>query len=78
MFHVEHLSRLFKERNLYIKKLEARNFRNYEALNASLSPGINVFYGDNGSGKTNVIEALYWLSFAKSFRLSDDSGLVMH
>ena len=63
---------------MYIKKLNAVNFRNYKSLDASLSPGINVFYGENGSGKTNVIEALYWLSFAKSFRVSEDSGLVSH
>jgi DNA replication and repair protein RecF len=63
---------------MFVKLLKAANFRNYSSLEAGLSPGINVFYGENGSGKTNVIEALYWLSFARSFRISEDSGLVMH
>lgn len=63
---------------MYIKRLKATSFRNYPLLDASLSPGINVFYGENGSGKTNVIEAIYWLSFSKSFRITEDSGLVSH
>jgi DNA replication and repair protein RecF len=61
---------------MYIKKLELTNFRSYDSLKLSLVPGINVFYGGNGSGKTNVLESIYWLSMIKSFRSTDDSILI--
>lgn len=63
---------------MYIKKLELQNFRSYNGLKINFVPGINVFYGGNGSGKTNVLEAVYWLSMIKSFRTSDDSVLIKH
>jgi DNA replication and repair protein RecF len=63
---------------MYIKKLDLVNFRSYDRLKVELVPGINVFYGTNGSGKTNVLESIYWLSMIKSFRATDDSILVKH
>jgi DNA replication and repair protein RecF len=63
---------------MYIKKLDLANFRSYDKLKISLVPGINIFYGGNGSGKTNVLESIYWLSMLKSFRASDDSVLIKH
>jgi DNA replication and repair protein RecF len=63
---------------MYIKKLDLTNFRSYDKLKISLVPGINIFYGGNGSGKTNVLESIYWLSMLKSFRASDDSVLIKH
>ncbi|MGM9552286.1 MAG: DNA replication/repair protein RecF [Clostridia bacterium] len=44
------------------------NFRNYEKEEVCLSPEINIIYGKNGAGKTNLIEALYSFSYARSFR----------
>jgi len=44
---------------MYIKSLSLKNFRNYDTLELELSPEKNIFYGLNGQGKTNIIEALY-------------------
>jgi DNA replication and repair protein RecF len=56
------------EEYMYIKSLDS--------LQLDLKPGINVFYGENGSGKTNIIEAVYWLGMIRSFRVSEDAILV--
>ena len=61
---------------MYIKRLELNNFRNYDTLKLSFTPGINVFFGENGTGKTNILESIYWTAMARSFRTSDDSILV--
>ena len=52
------------------------NFRNYEKLNIEFDNFINIFYGKNGSSKTNLIEAIYLLSLTKSFRISNDKFLI--
>jgi DNA replication and repair protein RecF len=44
------------------------NFRNYEKAEVSFEDGVNIIYGKNGAGKTNLIEALYTFSYARSFR----------
>jgi DNA replication and repair protein RecF len=57
---------------MYLKRLTLLNFKNYESVNAELSPAINCFVGDNGSGKTNFLEAVYYLSLCKScFNIPD-------
>ncbi len=61
---------------MYLKKVELLNIRNYINLSLELVPGINVFYGKNGSGKTNIIEAVYWTAMLKSFRTSEDFIIV--
>jgi DNA replication and repair protein RecF len=61
---------------LYIKSIELKNFRNYESLRLKLTPGINVFYGENGSGKTNVLESIYYMAMTRSFRASEDNIMV--
>ena len=48
--------------------IKLENFRNYEKETVSFSPDVNIIYGDNGMGKTNLIEALYFFSYARSFR----------
>lgn len=50
------------------KKIKLENFRNYEKEEVSFSPDINIIYGKNGMGKTNLIEALYSFSYGRSFR----------
>ena len=52
------------------------NFRNYDNLNISFSKSLNLIYGLNGSGKTNLIEAIYLLALTKSFRISNDKILI--
>lgn len=50
------------------KKIKLENFRNYEKEEILFSPDINIVYGKNGMGKTNLIEALYSFSYGRSFR----------
>lgn len=52
---------------MYLKYLQLINFKNYEEAELSLSPGINCFSGQNGSGKTNILDALHYLSMCKSY-----------
>ena len=59
-----------------IESINLVNFRNYEKLNIEFDNFINIFYGKNGSGKTNLIEAIYLLSLTKSFRISNDKFLI--
>lgn len=52
---------------MYLKSLQLINFKNYEEAELALSPGINCFSGQNGSGKTNILDALHYLSMCKSY-----------
>ncbi len=61
---------------MQIRNVNIKNFRNYSELTLNLNSGINLFYGENGTGKTNIIEAIYWLAMTKSFRTSDDNVLI--
>jgi len=56
--------------------LELRDFRSYEALTFRPAPGLNVLIGENGAGKTNVLEAIGYLSRLGSFRRAPDAALV--
>ena len=44
---------------MYIEKIKIENFRNYHSQEIDLKQGINILYGDNAQGKTNLIEAIY-------------------
>ena len=59
-----------------LKELKIKNFRNYSEANLLLSPNINIFIGDNGVGKTNILEAIYVLSLTKSARFGTDNDLI--
>lgn len=59
-----------------IRQIKLRNYRNYKTLNLQLNHGLNVIVGPNGSGKTNLVEAIYYLSLARSFRTNDDVDLI--
>lgn len=59
-----------------LKSLKLVNFRNYEDAFLEFSPGINLFIGENGSGKTNILEAIYVLSLTKSTRPGNDLDLI--
>ena len=56
--------------------LTLRGFRNYEEATAEFSPGINVISGRNAQGKTNLLEAVYMLCGARSFRTRTDRELI--
>lgn len=51
---------------MFIKQLALLNFKNYLEINLDFSPKINCFTGNNGVGKTNLLDAIYYLSFCKS------------
>jgi DNA replication and repair protein RecF len=59
-----------------VQSLQLANFRNYTALDVTFSPSKNIFLGNNGQGKTNLLEALYFLSHARSHRTSTDRELI--
>ncbi len=61
---------------MILKQLNIKNFRNYDDTSISLSDGINIFYGNNAQGKTNLLESIYFLSFTKSHRSFIDSNLI--
>ena len=61
---------------MIIKSLELKNFRNYESLELEPSPGVNIIYGENAQGKTNILEAVYVCATTKSHRSSKDKELI--
>ena len=62
---------------MYINKVYLENFRNYNNQEIVLCPNINIFYGNNAQGKTNIIESIYLCSMGKSFRSKKDKDLIM-
>lgn len=61
---------------MFIKRLQMLNYRNYNVLDISLGPHVNVFMGDNAQGKTNILEGIYYCAFARSHRTSKDRELI--
>ncbi|MDZ4723331.1 MAG: DNA replication/repair protein RecF [candidate division Zixibacteria bacterium] len=61
---------------MHIHSLRISNFRNFHNLDVDFSDGINIFFGSNGSGKTNLLEALFTLCLGRSQRGAVDSVLV--
>ena len=61
---------------MFFEKIRLRHFRNFEESEISFSPRVNVFVGENGQGKTNLLEALYLVSQGDSFRYSDNETLI--
>lgn len=59
-----------------IKRIYLENFRNYKAQEIKLEENINVFYGNNAQGKTNILEALYFCAFGRSFRTHKEAELI--
>ncbi len=63
---------------MYLKSLSLLNFKNYNKLDVDFCSKINCFTGKNGVGKTNILDAIYYLSFCKSFFTSVDSFNIKH
>ena len=61
---------------MFLKELHILNFKNLTLKNFELSDKINCFTGDNGVGKTNVLDAIYYLSFCKSYFNTTDTYSV--
>ena len=59
-----------------ISSLKLLNFRNYETLELKFSNKVNLIYGKNGMGKTNIIEAIYMLGLTKTFRSNNDDIVI--
>lgn len=59
-----------------VKEIDLVSFRNHAHINLKLGEGLNVIYGENGSGKTSILEAIYSLSLGRSFRTSRLPELV--
>ncbi len=59
-----------------IDRLKLLNFRNYEHLDLQFHPKLNLIYGENGSGKTNLVEAIYVLFLTRSFRSNNEKTLI--
>ena len=61
---------------MYIERIKLQNFRNYKELELNLNKNINVIYGDNAQGKTNILEAIFLCSFGKSFRTIKEKEII--
>ena len=61
---------------MYIEKIKLNNFRNYENLEIDLNKNINIIYGDNAQGKTNILEAIFLSSLGKSFRTKKEKEMI--
>jgi len=63
---------------MHLKHINIINFKNITQAEISFTPGINCFVGENGSGKTNMLDAFYYLSFCKSYFNPVDSQNIKH
>lgn len=63
---------------MFLKKISIINYKNIKSASLELSPKINCFIGHNGEGKTNFLDAVYYLSFCRSAYTSVDSQVICH
>ncbi len=61
---------------MIIKTLDIKNFRNYDHLKLELNDNLNIIYGKNGQGKTNLLESIYILGFTNSHRSFTSDNLI--
>jgi DNA replication and repair protein RecF len=62
---------------MYLENISLLNFKNYHHLNLEAGKGINIFHGNNGAGKTNLLDAIHYLSFCKSYFNSFDNQNIL-
>lgn len=63
---------------MFLKNLSIINFKNIAQQELELAPGVNCFVGDNGAGKTNIVDAIYYLSMSKSALPMTDTQNIRH
>ncbi len=61
---------------MYIKSLSLQNFRNYEKLDVNFHPGINMIYGNNAQGKTNILESVFICATTKSHKNAKSREII--
>jgi len=61
---------------MFLNQLAIKHLRNIKSAKLAFNPHYNIFYGNNGSGKTSVLEAIYYLSLGRSFRTSVNSRII--
>ena len=61
---------------MYIKNIKLNNFRNYIEQEIELDKNINIFYGNNAQGKTNILESIYLCAIGKSYRTNKDKEII--
>lgn len=61
---------------MWLESLHLRQFRNYDSLDIAFHKGLNVFLGQNAQGKTNILEAIYFLALTRSHRTRTDKDLI--
>ncbi len=61
---------------MIVKSIKLKNFRNFSELNIDLNNILNIFIGDNGQGKTNLLESIYLCSIGKTFKLNSENDLI--
>ncbi len=62
---------------MWINRIKINNFRNYKTQEIDLNKNINIFYGENAQGKTNIIESIFLCSMGKSFRAKKDKEMIL-
>ena len=63
-------------KKMLIEELKLKNFRNYRELTLRPGAGVNLFFGRNGSGKTNLLEAVHYCALGRSHRISNDANVI--
>ncbi|MEF9935644.1 MAG: DNA replication/repair protein RecF [Clostridium sp.] len=61
---------------MYVKNLKLKNYRNYQEVDINFVSGLNIFLGENAQGKTNIAEAIYFISGLRSHRTSKNKDLI--
>ena len=61
---------------MYVESVELSHYRNYDNVKIEFSPGVNIFFGDNAQGKTNLLEAVYVSATSRSHRKSRDKDMI--
>ena len=61
---------------MYLANFELKDFRNFEELKINFDPHVNIFIGPNAQGKTNLLEAIYFLALTRSHRTNSDKELI--